>query len=428
MSGWMALYNLLGVPLLYVGFHVLGLFHRKVRRGIIGRKGLFSRIESFASTLGDEPRLWIHVSSLGEFEQAKPIAALAKERWPEVKVIVTFFSPSGYEHAGEVKYIDFISYLPFDSPRNARRFISLIRPSAGIVIRHDIWPNHVVALRRRGIPALLVDASVNPSHNKRGAWQRIVDRILLQPFTTICAVSEEQAQILRKLVPNVPVQVSGDTRYDQVVRRARELERIRDLSTHPSFKNVDLIVLGSTWPSDEDVVFPAVVHCVDRLGARAIVCPHEPSEGHLLEIFDYFERHNLRCLALSRWRESPVDPWDILVVDSVGLLANLYALGQVAYVGGSFGPGVHSVLEPAAHAKPVVIGPRYHNSPDARLLVKRGAATVVHNAQEAQEAFFRLVTEPQLREKMARAALEVVQSHTGASEKILDVLARFIAE
>ncbi|MDZ7372632.1 MAG: hypothetical protein ONB23_01560 [candidate division KSB1 bacterium] len=428
MSKWMAVYNVVVVPLLYVGLHLLALANGKVRRGIAGRKGLFSRLEEYVAHHKGEPRLWIHVSSLGEFEQAKPIAALAKERWPHLNVVVTFFSPSGYEHAGSPKGVDFISYLPFDCPRNAYRFISLLRPSVGIVIRHDIWPNHVAALRKQGIPVLLVDASLRPLSRPGRSWQRAFDRFLFQPFTLICAVSEDQERRIRELVPNTPTRTCGDTRYDQVVRRAQELDRIRDLLARLPADNRRTVVLGSTWPSDENVILPALVACMRRLGARAIVCPHEPSANRVGEIRAYFRDQKFVCQTLSEWRQAPSENWDALVVDSVGLLANLYALGHIAYVGGSFGPGVHSVLEPAAHALPVVVGPRYQNSPDACLLVERGAAFVVRHTQEAEEAFLRLLSDEKVRQEASAAALRVVQTHTGASEKIIEIVAEFLEE
>ena len=427
MNGWLLFYNTLIVPALYGGFHLLSLVHRKIRHGIRGRKGLFERLRQQAEQMGTGPRLWIHVSSLGEYEQAKPIASFAKERWPELKVVVSFFSPSGYEHANTTG-VDAITYLPFDSPPNARRYVELLRPSVALVVRHDIWPNHVRALRQENIPVLLVDASLPPRRGLAGTLARGLYRRLFSLFSAICAISREEAEAISRLVPGTRVEACGDTRYDQVVRRARELAPIRDLVDHPSFKNIDLIVLGSTWPSDEDVLFPALVPCLKRPHTRAIVCPHEPSEDRVLDIVEYFRQAGFRPVTLSTWRQRPTDDWDVIVVDSVGLLANLYALGQVAYVGGSFGPGVHSVLEPAAHGRAIVVGPRYHNSPDARLLVEKGTARVVENVEDARRTFEELLDDPSSREKMAVEALELVRSHTGAAENILDLIAEYVKE
>ncbi len=427
MRFWRAFYNSVGVPLLYLAFQVARLRSSKIRKGIRARRNLFDNLRKQVAELGSGPRLWVHVSSLGEFEQAKPLISDAKKRWPDLKVVVSFFSPSGYDNAGEIPYVDLMTYLPFDSHRRANRFLRLIQPRVAVFVRHDIWPNHLWEAERLGIPRVLIDASLRPSKGWTARVHRFFNRFLFSLFDVICAVSEADADRIRALVPEKEVLVAGDTRYDQVVRRARETAPVRDLLTHPSLKNLDILVLGSTWPSDEEVVFPAVWALLQREGFRVVVVPHEPTPERLQEIERQFAEHRYMTVRLSAWRRRPRTEWHALIVDSVGLLANLYALGRVAFVGGSFGPGIHSALEPAAHGCAVVFGPVYENSPDARVLAQRRGALVIHDSDEAREVFSRLFDDPEYRHEIGMAALQVVREHTGASQRILEqVLSRFL--
>ena len=427
MRFWRAFYNVVGVPLLFVSFQLARLQSSKIRRGIRGRKRLFDQLRRQVAALGSGPRLWVHVSSLGEFEQAKPLIADAKKRWPDLKVVVSFFSPSGYDHAGKVPFVDLTTYLPFDSPRQAHLFLDLIDPTVAVFVRHDIWPNHLWESERRGIPRVLVDASLRPPHGWAAGIQRFFNGFLFSLFDVICAVSEEDAERIRAFVPEKEVLVTGDTRYDQVVRRARETGPIQDLLDHPGLKNLDILVLGSTWPSDEEVVFPALWKLLKREGFRAVVVPHEPTSERLVEIEGQFAGQGYRTVRLTEWRRQPEDHWNALLVDTVGLLANLYALGRVAFVGGSFGPGIHSALEPAAHACAVVCGPVYENSPDARVLVQRQGALVIHGSEEAYRTFARLFDDPEYRHRVGMVALQVVREHTGASQRIVEsVLSHYL--
>ncbi len=427
MRFWRAFYSLVGVPFLYLAFQVARFRSSKIRRGIRARRNLFDALREQVSALGSGPRLWVHVSSLGEFEQAKPLISDAKKRWPDLKIVVSFFSPSGFDNAGEVPYVDLMTYLPFDSRRQANRFLTLIQPRVAVFVRHDIWPNHLWEAERLGIPRVLVDASLRPARGLTARVQRLFNRFLFNLFDVICAVSTADADRIKALVPEKEVLVAGDTRYDQVVRRARETAPIRDLLTHPGLKNLDILVLGSTWPSDEEAVFPAVWALLKRDGFRVVVVPHEPTAERLAQIETRFAEQHYVTARLSVWRRRPEGDWHALLVDSVGLLANLYALGRVAFVGGSFGPGIHSALEPAAHGCAVVFGPVYENSPDARVLAQRRGALVIRNAEEARETFTRLFDDPEYRHQIGMAALQVVREHTGASQRILDqVLSRFL--
>ena len=258
-SFWFYLYNLLIIPFLYIGFYFISLFHKKIRHGIRGRRILFENIEKQLSMMNQKgPRFWVHNSSMGEFEQAKPIIETLKEQFPNGSIVVSFYSPSGFENVKDYSHADLICYMPFDTWKNARRFISTIQPDVAIMIRHDLWPNHLWQLKVQNIPAVLVNCSVRSQ-----SWCKIpivssACRSYYQYFNLVLAVSQETKTNWHTYrLGSQDVQVIGDTRYDQVVRRAKEAEEIV-LPLRKLKRNRKCIVFGSTWPSDEEVIFEAV--------------------------------------------------------------------------------------------------------------------------------------------------------------------------
>jgi len=422
------LYNLLGVPALYALSNLYSLFDKKVRRGLAGRKTLFGQLEKTAAdTASRRPRFWIHNSSMGEFEQAKPLVEALKTGFPGCFIAVSFFSPSAYEHVQDYPFADCLCYLPIDSRRKARRFLDLIRPDVAVVIRHDIWPNHLLECRKRRIPTVLVNSSIRHESLLKNPLILQANRFLFGCFDQVLAVSQETVQTFRKYrLGTARLEAVGDTRYDRVVQRALEAERIvaqlRKLK-----RGRKGFVMGSTWPSDEAVLFSAVSRLKQQDRPWMVVVPHEPVEEFLSQIEQQVARLGLRGHRLSAVESGDVKENDVLIVDRIGILASLYALGDLAYVGGGFGPGVHNVLEPAALGKAVLYGPKCRNSYEAGQLEKRGVGHVVNNDAEICSMLGRLLQNPEEIASMGRQAASLMRENLGATQRIVGVIQHLLS-
>jgi 3-deoxy-D-manno-octulosonic-acid transferase len=433
-------YNLVAVPLLFLGFHFAALlsrigFHRfdKVRSGVEGRKMLFADLATQLQKVKNAgPRIWIHAASMGEYEQARPLLQEIGQRFPTAVRVLTFFSPSAYANINRANVpAEAVSYLPFDSGRSARRFLRLVNPDAAIVIRHDFWPNHLWEAKRRGVMLVLADASV--SANAR-SWRhkpivRHFNRTVLETFDAICAVSVEATQSLKGLLryPERLI-VTGDTRYDQVLFRTQS-KKIETVLPEKWRDGSRLFVAGSTWSSDEEVLLPAFVAVRKQLPElRMILVPHEPTPEHLAQLEKQLANYELNGVRLSEISPSPgpspsLFP-SVLLVDRIGILAILYNAGQIAFVGGSFGPGVHSVLEAAVHGVPVLVGPRFRNSPETVELASNNLLAPVTNANECQQKLLELFQNSVLRQEKGARHREFVLARCGASARVVDILER----
>lgn len=415
-------YNLVILPLLYPGFRIAGIFNAKVRRGIAGRAGLFQRLQQHSAALPQEgPRILVHAASMGEYEQARPVLRLLRQRLPTCTRILSVFSPSVYDNIQGRAEAEVLTYLPFDSRRNARKFLDLLRPDAVLVTRHDIWPNFLWQAAARGILTVLIDASVHEGSLRHKPVVRQFVRAVFRAFTAVFPISDAAAHDMQAFISKESeARVVGDTRFDQVVYRATEKPLSELLPARvQAWRHV--IVAGSTWPEDEHVLVPAFAHVARaKEGLKLILVPHEPTEAHLQQGEKLCARHGLRAVRLSTFNGA--EDIDVLLVDRIGILANLYAAGRAAFVGGAFGPGVHSVIEAAAHGVPVLFGPRMRNSAEAIEMLEEGCGFVVDDVETCRDYLAQWFTgEKMLRELSARSRA-FVQRRTGASEAIVKYL------
>jgi 3-deoxy-D-manno-octulosonic-acid transferase len=422
---WRILYNSLFIPLGWAVFQLFGLVNDKARRGIAGRRDLFEKLSAkVAGWKAGAPRVWFHASSMGEFEQAKPIITMLRQKRPDVIVAVTFFSPSGFEHSQKYREADLISYLPFDSPGNARRFVATLKPSAAIIMRYDLWPNHVRALRDAGVPAILANATMRRGGLRNIPLFRGYHRELYDMLTAVLTVTDQDRDTcLGYGVSRAVVETAGDTRYDQVARRCEESRRKR-LIPEGVVSGKTVIVVGSSWEADERLLLSAFEeYCAERPDILVILVPHEPTEDHLADLEDRMEGR------LSSIRFSQLVSYDgerVIVVDSVGILVSLYQYAHLVYVGGGFGAGVHNVLEPAVYGVPVMIGPNHSNSNEAVELIRRDAIIAVDGAGSVSDNLRRLLSDAALREKMGKTALAFVAERRGATARILSSLEKLL--
>ena len=416
------LYNGIFIPLFYSAIRIAAIFNPKVRLGLSGRRMLFATLAEKLNRLpAAKPRIWIHISSLGEFEQAKPVIRSIRTEIPDAQIVLSFFSPSGFIPAQKYAAADLITYLPLDSWRQARKFIQLVKPRLHLIIRHDIWPNLQWRLQREKIPSFLVDASLTPRSLRALRCSRIFLKSIYSTFTEIHVTDADNGAHFRRIFPHEQkIYVSGDTRFDQVCERALESGKIDSLQKSGFFRRDACFVAGSTWPSDEKVILAPLI---DALKAHSdfnlIIAPHETTEEHLLSIETLLRDHRIPWVRLSSF-DARMKNFQVLLIDRIGLLANLYALGKMAYVGGGFGPGVHNVLEPAAHTCAVLFGPRHLNSLEAMALDKRGGGEAITVAEQLRHQLVLLLEHPQRVEEMGRKAREMVEENVGASQRIVE--------
>ncbi len=419
------LYNLVAVPLLYLGVRFAVLFNNKVARGVVGRRDLFEKLaQRLSAWPAEAPRIWFHISSMGEFEQARPVIQSVKTRRPDCRVLITFFSPSGYDHVQNYPTADYICYLPFDSLRQSRKFIRLVRPHAVVVIRHDIWPNFQWHLHRCAIPCYLIDASISEKRWRMLYGVRWAIRDVYRTFSEIHLISENNRQAFLQLYPYQDrLLVMGDTRYDQVFLRTCEPEKIAPLNDSGCFSRSRCFIAGSTWPSDEKIILPALLPFLKKqTDFRAIIAPHELSSDHLADLENVLNQYAISHIRHSRFALEQRGPWQVLLIDRMGILANLYALAELAFVGGSFGPGVHSVLEPAAHGCMVLFGPRYFNSLEAVALSQRKGGRCLHTTEDYTALLQTWLDDPQAIRSAGDQSRLLVQENLGAGERIVQRL------
>jgi 3-deoxy-D-manno-octulosonic-acid transferase len=387
------------------------------RRGVLSRFAAFRRDAS-------RPLLWMHAPSVGEGLQARPVLELARERRPSAQLAYTYFSPSARAFA-EALDVDFRDVLPFDARADMRAALAALAPTALVFSKLDVWPTLAREASRRGTRLGIVSATLAAASSRRSGFAGALLRDAYSRLDRVGAISTEDADRLVSLgVPSRRVTVTGDTRYDQVWARAERVDRASPLLA-PLMSERPTLVAGSTWPSDEAVLLPAWARVAAHLPrARLVVAPHEPTAAHLASIESWAAGAGLRTARLG---SAAAGGADVVVVDRVGVLGDLYALADVAYVGGAFhGAGLHSVLEPAAFGAPVLFGPRYAGARDARLLLDADAARSVEDGEGLRRALERWLAEPAERRDAGAAARAVVHQGLGAAERSYALVAELV--
>ena len=420
-------YNL-AVPIAVAGGYVATVFHAKLRQAAAGRRGWRKRWTDAAARLAERP-VWFHVSSVGEFEQAKPVITALRETYANIPVVVSFSSPSGYEFALRKETLDdnnnikFVDYLPVDLARNSRFCLQTIAPRLLVFVKFDLWPNLIWEARRRSIPTVLIDATLSPSSRRNSGLGRSFYRSVYASIGRILAISESDAARFRDTVPDHPsISFAGDTRFDRVLERKRLAGNIGfDFDR----RDRKIVVCGSTWPRDEAHLLPALSALMEaHSDLYAIIAPHEPLPERIDELSRWARSSDLSIGYVSKGVGDP--PPRVLLVDTIGILAEVYRLGDAAYIGGAFSTGVHSVIEPAIEGMPVVFGPLYDNSYEALRMTEADAAFCVRNAQDVRVQLERLLYDDEVRAKAGDAARRYVDSQLGATEKSMAVIAEYL--
>ena len=403
----------------------------KVWRSVRARRGLLDRWAAQTTRARDlaRPLVWWHAPSVGEGLQARPVAEAWRTAHPGMQQAYSFFSPSAEQFARSVR-ADFTEYLPFDSVQGAERLLDLLQPRLLVFVKLDVWPVLVERAVARGVPVALLSATLAEGSGRRSVWSRALLRDAYAALSLVGAIDAANAERLTDLgVPRSRVRVTGDTRFDQVWRRATAVDRAA-LHVRCTASDRPTLVAGSTWPSDEAVLMAAWVPLRRTLpAARLIIAPHEPTAAHLAPLLAWGRTHGMRTVTLGDLERGGADTdADLIVVDRVGVLGDLYAHATAAYVGGGFHrAGLHSAIEPAAFGAPVLFGPRHGGSREAGLLLAAGGAVAVAGATELERALGRWLHDTEARAIAGGAAKAVVEAERGATDRSVALVSELLA-
>ncbi len=358
--------------------------------------------------------IWFHASSLGEFEQGRPLIEKIKAEHPEYKILLTFFSPSGYEVRKNYGGVDVVCYLPFDTPYRVKKFLDLSKPVMAIFIKYEFWDNYLSELKRRNIPVYIVSA-IFRKEQLFFKWYGGMYRKVLSYFTHIFVQDDASRELLSKYgVTNVSV--FGDTRFDRVqdvYKNTKQVPMVELFVNNNRSDNQLTMVAGSSWQQDEEVYLN---YFNEHPELKLIIAPHEIHKDHLMHIESMLKRPSIR---LSEATEKDIKGKSCLIVDSFGLLSSIYRYGDLAYIGGGFGTGIHNVLEAAVYGIPVIFGPKYQKFKEARDLLQVGGAFSITDEKTFESKMEEFSTYRDLLEAAGAAAGDFVKSNIGATNKII---------
>lgn len=388
---------------------IVALFIPKIKLFVDGRKLVFPTLENEIKPT--DRTIWFHAASLGEFEQGLPVIEKIKEKYPSHKIVVTFFSPSGYEVRKNSKVADVIVYLPLDTKSNAERFVEVVHPDLVFFIKYEYWPNYLNELKKRQIPTYLISGIFRENQvffKGYGGFYRKA----LNTFEHFFVQNAKSKELLLK-IGKTNVTVSGDTRFDRV---ASILEKDNSLAFISEFKNDTLtIVVGSSWPKDETLLVDFINS--NNYDVKFIIAPHNIKEEQIKQLTNSISK---KTVLFSEKEGKNLADFDIFIIDTIGILTKIYSYADIAYVGGGFGnPGVHNILEPATFGVPIVIGPNFSHFAEAIALVNMEGCVSVSNQKELNEAFENLIQNEDIRFEKGHICSTFVQMNKNATEIIL---------
>lgn len=388
---------------------IVALFSPKMKLFVDGRKVIFPALEQKIKPT--DRTIWFHAASLGEYEQGLPVIEKIKEQFPSHKIVVTFFSPSGYEVRKNNTVADVTVYLPLDTKKNAQNFLKLVHPDLVFFIKYEYWPNYLAELKKRNTKTYLISGILR-KNQLFFKWYGGFYREALNTFTYFFVQNETSKKLLQQ-VGKTNVSVSGDTRFDRV---AAILEKDNSLDFISQFKDNTLtIVVGSSWPKDENLLVDFINS--NTLNVKFIIAPHNIKEEQIQQLKTSITK---KTVLFSEKEGQDLADFDVFIIDTIGILTKIYSYADIAYVGGGFGnPGVHNLLEPATFGVPIVIGPNYSHFAEATALVNMEACISINNNKELDEAFKNLILNDDIRQEKGHMCSTFVQMNKGATAIIL---------
>ena len=407
------LYNI-GTRAYFLGIKLAATFgHRKAKLMEEGRQDWAQKLQAKVNELkaqdSSRPYIWFHAASLGEFEQGRPLIEALREKYPQYRILQTFFSPSGYEVRKNYKGADIVCYLPYDKPSECRRFLDITKPSIAFFVKYEFWGNILEELDRRKVPTYLI-SGIFREHQAFFKSYGGVLRPVLSHFRHIFVQDEESKRLLATIGYDKNVTICGDTRFDRVIaiqQQAKQYAWAEEFS-----KGQFTLVAGSSWPKDEDILLE---HFNQHPEMKLIIAPHEIHEEHIQSIIGKLKRPYMRYSQLDA---SKVTNVDCLIIDAIGFLSSIYRYGQVAYIGGGFGVGIHNTLEAAVYGMPVIFGPNHTAFREALGLLDAKGGFTISNAEQYASLMQTFMTDPQALREAGQRAGQYVQAESGATETI----------
>jgi 3-deoxy-D-manno-octulosonic-acid transferase len=397
----------IGIALYILVIRIVANFNPKAKLWLAGRKNIF---ESIALSLGEnEKRIWFHYASLGEFEQGRPVQEAIRAQYPDHKMVMTFFSPSGYEAKKTHAAADYVFYLPMDGARRSKRFLELINPTQAYFTKYEFWYFYFQYLAQKNIPLFLISGIFRNDQIFFKWYGGFFRQILTQ--VRFFFVQNESSKSLLNNIGIDQVLVTGDTRFDRVAANAAKQHQ--NTIIEQFVKGNDILLAGSTWSPDEKII----AALLNKSNFKFIIAPHEIKESRLQEIEATF---NNVCIRYSQANVITIAAAKVLIIDNIGMLSSLYQYASIAYIGGGFGVGIHNTLEAAAFGKPVIFGPNYQKFEEAKQLIALGAAKSIHNTESFMQAIDQLYSNESNYLAACEKSRQFIASGKGASEKIME--------
>jgi 3-deoxy-D-manno-octulosonic-acid transferase len=398
------LYNIV-IQLYFYFISFASIFNKKAKKWVSGRKNNIQNL--------NEGSIWFHFASLGEFEQGRPVLEKIRALYPEYKIVLTFFSPSGYEIRKNTPLANAVYYLPLDTAKNARYFIEAIKPKFTVFTKYEYWYHFFNEMHKREIPLYIVSGIFRPGQIFF-KWYGSLHRKILGFVTHFFVQDDASKQLLLGIGINNAA-VSGDTRFDRVWENAQHPHHIPYMT---EFKNGQKVfVAGSAWPPDEKLLSALIS---DHPKWKFVIAPHEISEGKIAALVDLLPAQTTVKYSQFKSYEEPFATYQTLIIDNIGMLSSLYQYGDVAYIGGGFGAGIHNTLEAAAFGLPVIFGPNYSKFIEAGDLIKLNAGFSIKDERELKEVFKKLTRDEKELKSTGARSLAFVKDHIGATDMIID--------
>ena len=388
-----------------LGIFSASFFNPKAKLWRTGRKDIFKKLNNVFTP--DDKVIWMHCASLGEFEQGRPLLEKIKKEQPQFKILLTFFSPSGYEIRKDYKFADAVFYLPMDSKKNAQRFLEIIQPNIAIFVKYEFWYHYLNELHNKEIPTYLISAVFRKNQiffKPHGGLHR-----KMLTFFNHLFVQDEVSKTLLLQKQQLPITVAGDTRIDRVLEIANQTKSFPLVDAFVGTTNV--LVCGSTWKADEDILIPFLNKQTNHRW-KIIIAPHEIQESHISDIEKQLTTSSIRY---SNANTINVIAAKVLIIDNIGMLSSLYKYGKIAYIGGGFGNGIHNTLEPIAFGLPTIFGTKYQKFEEAKYLVESGGGFSISNLEELEKVLENLEKEKFYNNASAKAKNYISQNKGGTA-------------
>ena len=411
------LYNFLIYAYSFI-IKIIAPFNSKAKFWVEGRKNIFDRLGSTSlSNSGSTSLAWFHCASLGEFEQGRPVIEAFRVKYPTYKILVTFFSPSGYEIRKNYTGADFICYLPADTPQNAQKFIEIVKPSIVFFVKYEFWRNYLIELEKQQIPVISFSAIFRPNQlffKSYGGFYREI----LTKFKHILVQNQESFDLL-KSIDIQPITLAGDTRFDRV---KQIVDAKKDIPIAERFKaNRQILMVGSAWQTDMEILIPMMNLLKNDSNLTFVIAPHEI---HQVEIMAWQKQIESKSICFSEVKtDTKLIDYQVLIIDNIGMLSSLYQYADFAYIGGSFGKGLHNILEAATFGMPIFFGNKaYHKFQEAVDLVNLSGAYAVESTDDLGEMLNDLRLDKVKKKKTDKISQNYVLQNIGATEKVMYVV------